>query len=104
MALVNLFDKTTAAGKVLLVHLQVLRQVVDFRRQNSDLDLWRTCIRFVRAELLDDLLLFLWVEHKKWSRSSEWRNPSRNPGVVSELLAKDSKRLVFRQFYKKKIP
>src|SRR5690554_3446108 len=44
---------------VLLVDLKVLREVGDTGREDRDLDLWRTCISFLQAELLNDFGLAL---------------------------------------------
>lgn len=60
-ALADLFDQTAAGAEVLLMRFQVFREILDFRRQNGDLDLRRTGIGFVCLVLLNDALLLLCV-------------------------------------------
>ena len=63
-AFVHFLEETAAGRMVLLVLLQVLRELLDFRGQDCDLHLWGTCVGRVRAELLNDFLLFLGAEHR----------------------------------------
>ena len=62
-ALADLLDQTAAGGKVLLVRLQVVAQILDFFGQDCDLDLGRTRVRGVRLEFFNDALLFIRREH-----------------------------------------
>ena len=48
-----------AAGVIVLaVFLEMLGHFLDFRAQNSDLDLWGASIALVRLEFLDDRVFF----------------------------------------------
>lgn len=62
-ALANFLDQTTAGGVVLLVALQVLRELFDFLGQNGDLDLRGTGVGGVRLIFFNNTLLLVWIQH-----------------------------------------
>ena len=59
----NHFQKASARGMILGMKLKVVSQLVDAPGQNSDLDLWRTCVFFGGLVIRDDLLLFVLGYH-----------------------------------------
>ncbi len=63
-AFVHLFQETAAGRVVFFVLLQVLREFQNLRGQDRDLHLWRTGVGSVCAKLLNNLLLFLCIEHR----------------------------------------
>ncbi len=63
-AFAHLLDQPAAGGVVLLVHLQVFDQLVDFGAEEGDLDLRRTGVVGMGLELLDQLLLLIGVQHR----------------------------------------
>ena len=63
-ALANLFDETTTGGVILFVGLQVLDEFIDFRAQESDLDLWGSGVVGVGLKLLNQLLLLCCLQHR----------------------------------------
>ena len=66
-ALTNHHQQTTAGVVVVLVHAQVIGQLVDAGGQDRDLDLGRTGVAFVSSILQDDLGLLFLLDHWKFS-------------------------------------
>ena len=64
-ALIHFIDETAAGRVVLFVIAQVLGEIFNLCGQNSDLDLRRTGIGVVCAELLDEVLLLGCTEHSE---------------------------------------
>lgn len=62
-AFADFLDKTASGAEVLFVALQVFREILDFRREDGDLDLRRTGIRIMSFVLLDNTFLLCCVEH-----------------------------------------
>ena len=62
-ALANFLDQTAAGRVVLLVALQVLRELFDLLGQNGDLDLWGAGVGRMGLKFFNNPLLLVWVQH-----------------------------------------
>lgn len=55
-------EEATAGVMILLIHLEVLGELLDPLREDGDLDLRRTCVSLVELVLADDLRLLLCLD------------------------------------------
>lgn len=70
--------QTTTCGIVLLMLLQMLRNVVDLLRKDTDLNLRRAGVLGMRLKLADDLLFIGFLEsHKSGGENEDKKNCSR---------------------------